>query len=292
MSLAWKVTRHTSSLVGKTVAVTGSTGGLGTALCWYLASLGASLILVDRNRERSEAHRNKLKEAFENLSVQCITADLEDMVSVKTATDLLATVGIDIFIHNAGAYSIPRHRCSAGYDNVFQINFVSPYYMIRRLLPALAKRKGHVVVVGSIAHNYSKTDENSIDFADRKAASKVYGNAKRYLMYALDGLFRNRQDVTLAVTHPGISFTGITDHYPKWLFAVIKHPMKWIFMKPKKACLSTLYGVFDPCEHGQWIGPRWFGIWGYPKKKRLKTADREEQNRIFQNAEAVFRNVT
>jgi len=291
VSLVGHITEHTSSLVGKTVAVTGSTGGLGKALCWYLASLGASLILVDRNRERSEAHRDKLKEAFEGLSVQCVIVDLEDMVAVKTATDLLVTMSPDVFIHNAGAYSIPRHTCDTGYDNVFQINFVSPYYMIRRLLPALASKNGHVVAVGSIAHNYSKSDPASVDFADRKAASKVYGNAKRYLMYGLMGLFRGRTDVTLSLTHPGISLTGITDHYPKPVFAVIKHPMKVLFMRPKKACLSTLYGVFEPCRNGEWIGPRWFNVWGYPKHKRLKTASAEEQQHIFECAEAVYRRV-
>ena len=44
--------KNTSSLVGKRVAVTGSTGGLGGEICRYLARLGADLILVDRNRER------------------------------------------------------------------------------------------------------------------------------------------------------------------------------------------------------------------------------------------------
>ena len=53
--------KHTKRLDGKTVAVTGSTGGLGMELCDYLASLGAGLVLVDRNREKSEALADRLK---------------------------------------------------------------------------------------------------------------------------------------------------------------------------------------------------------------------------------------
>ena len=153
------------------------------------------------------------------------------MDNVKSVTKELENMDIDIFIHNAGAYSIPRKICSSGYDNVFQINFVSPYYMIRTLLPTLRAKKGMAVAVGSIAHNYSKTDERDIDFRKRSASSKVYGNAKRFLMYSLYELFKNEKEASLSIVHPGITFTNITAHYPKLIFAVIKHPMKIIFMK-------------------------------------------------------------
>ena len=52
------------SLKGKTVAVTGSTGGIGKELCSQLCSLGASLILLDRNEEKSLRHGQCLKEKY------------------------------------------------------------------------------------------------------------------------------------------------------------------------------------------------------------------------------------
>ena len=55
---------NTESLKNKRIAITGSTGGLGREMCSYLASLGASLVLLDRNTERSENHKNSLKESF------------------------------------------------------------------------------------------------------------------------------------------------------------------------------------------------------------------------------------
>lgn len=280
--------KHTTSLKGKTVAITGSTGGLGRELCRYLLHLEASLVLVDRNTQKSENLKRLLQNWFPHANVTCIPADLEDMTSVRAATAQLSRLPLDVFIHNAGAYSIPRKICDTGYDNVFQINFVSPYYMIRKLLPTLRQRQGRVVVVGSIAHTYSKTDPESIDFAHRNQASKVYGNAKRYLMFSLYELFKQEPDVSLGVTHPGITFTGITNHYPKVIFALIKHPMKIIFMKPKKAALSILRGVFDPCGEREWIGPRCFDVWGLPRKRALKTVKAEEQRFIFATAESVF----
>lgn len=283
--------QNTASLVGKTVAVTGTTGGIGKELCQYLAALGADLILLDRNPERSHALREKLIRSNNCISVKCISVDLEDIASVRTATEELKLETVDIFIHNAGAYSIPRRKCETGFDNVFQINFVSPYYIIRELLPQLRERCGRAVVVGSIAHNYSKTDADDIDFSTRKAASKVYGNAKRYLMFSLFELFKREDKADLAVTHPGITFTNITAHYPKVIFAVIKHPMKVIFMKPKKACLSILKGVFTPCGYHEWIGPRLFDVWGLPELRRLRTCSEDESRSIGKIADTIYNSI-
>ena len=202
-----------------------------------------------------------MEKEFPTVNVSLLTVDLVDVDSVASATERLKEIAPDILIHNAGAYSIPRCTSNSGYDNVFTINFVSPYYMIREMLPVLEKKQGRVVVVGSIAHNYSKIDESDIDFSKVKAASKVYGNAKRFLMFSLYELFLSERNVTLSVTHPGITFTNITAHYPKLIFALIKHPMKVIFMSPEKAALSIVKGFFAPTEYHTWYGPRLFNVW-------------------------------
>lgn len=280
--------KNTSSLLGKKIAVTGTTGGLGRELCRYLAALGADLILLDRNAERSAAFRNELLQEFQERSVEGISVDLSDFSSVRKATEQLKEKEIDCFIHNAGAYSIPRKLCDTGYDNVFQINFVSPYFMIRELLPMLRERHGKVVVVGSIAHNYSQIDPEDIDFSTRKKASLVYGNAKRYLTYSILALAEKETEVDFCVAHPGISFTNITAHYPKVIFAIIKHPMKVIFMKPKRACLSILWGVFAKGSSEEWMGPKLFDVWGLPKKKKLTTAKPSERMQIARIAENTY----
>ena len=113
-------------------------------------------------------------------------------------------------------------------------------------------------------------------------------DAKRYLTYALHRLFENEREASLSITHPGISFTGITDHYPPIIYALIKHPMKIIFMKPTRASLSILRGVFEKTDAYEWIGPRIFDIWGLPSKKRLTSASAEEISRIAARAEELY----
>lgn len=215
---------NTYSLSGKTVAITGSTGGIGTALCEYLAQLKANLICVDRNTDKSKRLISNLKNRYPNLNVKHIRLDLADINNVKDVAASLSASNIDCLILNAGIYNVPMFRCTTGYNNIFQVNFISQYYLARELCQKIRLRDGRVVAVSSIAHDYSNIDISDVDFSNRKASSKVYGNFKRFLTYALYGYFDD--DDTLSVVHPGITFTNITAHYPKLLFKIIKYPMK------------------------------------------------------------------
>lgn len=280
------IQRNTNSLAHKTVAISGATGGIGRELCRHLASLGASLLLLDRNTPKSNALIEELKSEYPRLHASHLRVDMEDFASVKAVTEQLQRTPPDVLILNAGAYHIPRHRCDTGFENVFQINFISPYYMARALQPVLQERGGRVVAVGSIAHNYSKIDPQDVDFSTRTQSSKVYGNAKRYLMFALYALYGEGKGY--AVTHPGITLTNITAHYPKWIYAIIRHPMKVIFMRPRRACLSILRGVFEDTAPSEWIGPRLCNVWGLPKKQKLNTCKPQEANAIANTAEAIW----
>ena len=277
---------NASRLDGKTVAISGSTGGIGRELCDLAAGLGASLILIDRNEKKSKALAEEILKKYPEAFVTRIVADMENIDSVKAASEALLQTNVDFLILNAGAYAIPRKKCSTGYDNVFQINFLSPYYLARRLFPKISERGGRIIAVSSIAHNYSATDLEDTDFSTRNKASLVYGNAKRRLTYALSDIYGDSG--ALAITHPGITFTNITAHYPKLIFAIIKYPMKVIFMKPRRAAISILSGIYQPTAKNEWIGPRLFNVWGLPKRKRLTTADSDEVRRISENAEEIF----
>lgn len=277
-----------SQLNGKRIALFGASGGIGSALCRYILSLGGTLITIDRNPKKSAALVQALRTEFPQGQITPLLADLEDLSQVKRLCGELITLDVDMLIHNAGAYSIPRRKCATGLDNVFQINFFSPYYITRQLLPYLENKGGRIVAVGSIAHTYSKTDPEDVDFSTRKQANLAYGNAKRYLMYALHSLMAEHPGVHFTLTHPGITFTNITAHYPKWLFAIIKHPMKVIFMPAKKAALCILEGLFRDTPPYRWIGPSVFHVWGKPRCSALRSAAQEEICRIDRTARELY----
>ena len=281
---AW-IQKNMPQMAGKTVAISGATGGLGQELCRHLASLGANLLLLDRNSERSNAWIEKLKAEFSELNARHLRLDLSDFETVRSVTEELQKSTPDYLIFNAGAYHVPRYTTSIGHDNVFQINFVAPYYMARTLLPVMKERGGRIVAVGSIAHNYSHIDLHDVEFLTRKQSSKVYGNAKRFLMFSLFGL---NESQTIRIAHPGITLTNITAHYPKWIYAIIKHPMKVIFMSPRRASLSILAAMVQDADKNEWFGPSLFDVWGLPKKKALKTCSNEEARQICEKAEEML----
>lgn len=282
--------KNTVSLAGKTVAISGATGGIGQELCKLLARIGASFLLLDRNQTKSAALEESLRRDFPNICVRRIPLDLEDIENLKDVALALRETPPDILILNAGIYQVPRHRCSTGLDNVFQVNFASPYFLVRSLLPVMRQRGGKIVAVGSIAHTNSPSDPTDIDFSRREKSSLVYGNSKRFLMYALYGLFNGQPG--LAVTHPGITLTNISAHHPPLVFKLIKGPMKVLFMSPRKACLSILQGIFEDCRQNEWIGPRWFDIWGSPQKSMLDSCSTEEAAWIFETAEQLYLEMT
>ncbi len=272
--------------VGRRIAVTGASGGLGVELCRLILSSGGELIVVDRNESKQKALIEKLQKEYKDAKIVGELADMSVLESVKSLADRLKEHNITDLILNAGAYSIPRCKCDTGYDNVFTINCLSPLYLTRALIDTVKKNDGRIVAVGSIAHRYSHIDINDIDFSGRKKSSLVYGNAKRYLMYSF---FRMRTEgEPLAIAHPGITFTGITAHYPKWLFRIIKHPMKIVFMKPKKAVLSIFYSLFITPHECFWVGPGHFDIWGLPDVKELKSCDTYEYDFISKTTEEIM----
>lgn len=277
------IKKYEGGLRGKKVAVTGATGGIGEHLCRFILQLGGSLIMLGRSEQKLSALKQKLGKENQN-KIEILVADMENIGSVFSVAEELARLGANMLIHNAGAYKIPRHKTSSGFNNVFTINFVSPYILTRKLMDSLDR----VVVVGSIAHNYSKTDINDIDFSSRKASSLCYGNAKRYLMFSHFEL-QGKGKAEIVITHPGITLTNITAHFPKILYFFIKPLMRVFFMRSELAALSILSGLFQNTRKYTWLGPRFFNIWGSPRLSNLRTADTEEIGRIAKKAAEIYK---
>ncbi len=106
-------------------------------------------------------------------------------------------------------------------------------------------------------------------------------------MFSLFGLDEDGNTITVA--HPGITLTNITAHYPKLIYAIIKYPMKVIFMSPRRASLSILAAMVQETQQNEWFGPRIFDIWGLPKKKVLRTCSANEAEQICKKSEEMIK---
>ena len=282
---------NTKDLTGKTVVITGATGGIGKQLCIYLAKLNANLILACRSVSKTTTLIEELKTINPNIKVDFLHLDLEDVINVKSAVEKLKQIDIDFFIHNSGIYNIPMQETSSGINNVFQVNFVSPYFITKKLMNHFRQCKTKVITVGSIAHNYSKFDENDIEFTTVSKASKIYGNSKRFLMFSLFELFKNETETSLSVAHPGVTLTNITNHYHWSINWLVKLGIKLFFPSVEKATLHILKALFENCEYHEWIGPTIFGVYGKPEKSKLKTCSTQESQKLSEIAEIYFNKI-
>ena len=281
--------KNCHNLKGKRVVVTGATGGLGREICDYLARLEADITLACRNKNLADGLAEDLKTKYPNINVDFVALDLSSLDSVKSCIEELKKYnGIDILINNAGVYNVPLKTLDSGYNNVFQINFVYTYYLTKQLLSELEKKENSTcITLGSVAHNYSQIDVEDIDFSTRKKSSKIYGNSKRYLMFSLYELFRTSK-VNLAIVHPGVTLTNMTNHYPKAINWLVKIGIKLVFPTPKNATRSIIYGTNRATGYHEWIGPSVFNVWGSPKLSKLKTCSETESKQIFELAEKIY----
>lgn len=281
---------NTYDLANKTIAITGSTGGIIKQVVKYLAQLNANFIFINRNIAKTEQQINELTSTYPNIKIKFIQCDLANFSQVKSTVDILLNEHIDILYLAAGVYNVKRFKTDLGYDNVFQTNFVSHYYIVKQLLSNIKAANGKVIAVSSLAHNYSKIDINDIDFTNQTKHSKVYGNAKRFLTYALQELAK-QEDFNLSIVHPGLTLTNMTNHYPKYINWLVKVFIGLFCPSVKKASLHLLKGVFDTTSYHEWIGPKLLQVYGKPKKIKLTTCHKDESNTIFKIAENIFNEI-
>ena len=290
-TLKW-IEKNCNSLENKLVVLTGATGGLGKEICLKLAYLKANIVFACRNKLLADKLKTEILEKFPKTQIDFVELDLSNIESVKNCVSQLKKYnGIDILINNAGVYNVPIKQLDSGYNNVFQINFVYTYFLTKQLLPELEKKEGSTcITLGSVAHNYSKIDEKDIDFSTRKKSSKIYGNSKRFLMFSLYELFKDK-NVNLAIVHPGVTLTNMTNHYPKAINWLVKVGIKLLFPSPDRATLSVVYGTSKPVGYYEWIGPKILNVWGTPVISKLNTASTEESRKIYDIAEEIYKKI-
>jgi short-subunit dehydrogenase len=135
-------------LEGKTVLLTGATGGLGRAMAAALAGRGARLVLSSRKAE-------ELDELVTNLPGEGHRAIVSDLAEEGAALALLEDAGdVDVLVANAG---LPASGRLDGFSQeeigrALRVNLESPVRMTRELLPEWERRgSGHFVFVSSIS---------------------------------------------------------------------------------------------------------------------------------------------
>jgi 3-hydroxy acid dehydrogenase/malonic semialdehyde reductase len=140
----------------RTVLITGASSGFGVAAARRFAALGDRVIAAARRTDRL---RDLAKELGPDVLLP-LTLDVRDRASVEQITATLPPdfAEVDILVNNAGlALGLePAQEADVGqWEQMIETNCTGLVYMTRALLPQMvARRRGHVVNLGSIAGTY------------------------------------------------------------------------------------------------------------------------------------------
>jgi NAD(P)-dependent dehydrogenase (short-subunit alcohol dehydrogenase family) len=145
----------------RTIVITGATDGLGKGLAEALAPTGARLILHGRNEEKGEALLEELRPLATG-ELEWRLAHFRSLDEVRgVADDLLEEDRIDVLVNNAGIGTAgPREESDDGYELTFQVNYLAPFLLTRRLLPLIKSTAPSRIV------NVSSAGQAPIDFDD------------------------------------------------------------------------------------------------------------------------------
>jgi NAD(P)-dependent dehydrogenase (short-subunit alcohol dehydrogenase family) len=196
---------------GKVCVVTGATSGIGKAAAAALAGLGATVVLVGRDRGRTEAAAADIGPASAS-PPRAEVADLASLEQVRGLAGRLAGLErIDVLINNAGLVLGERRITPDGFEHVFALNHLAPFLLTNLLLPELtASAPARVVTVTSDAHSAARLDLSDPNLERGWDSWRSYANSKlanilftRELARRLDGT-----GVTASCAHPGVVRTG------------------------------------------------------------------------------------
>jgi retinol dehydrogenase-12 len=196
---------------GTVCVVTGATSGIGRAAATALAKLGATVVMVGRDRGRTEAAAAQIA-AVSASPPRAEIADLASLEQVRGLAGRLAALErIDVLINNAGLVLGERRLTPDGLEHVFALNHLAPFLLTNLLLPTLtASAPARVITVTSDAHSAARLDLSDPNLEHGWDSWRSYANSKlanilftRELARRLDGT-----GVTANCAHPGVVRTG------------------------------------------------------------------------------------
>lgn len=245
----------TSSMSGKTVLITGGTGGIGRATAIGLASMGARVGITGRDRTRAEAAAAAITRESGNANIDVFVADLSSQAEVRRlATDVLATYPrLDVLLNNVGGFWAHRHVTADGLEHTFALNHLAPFLLTDLLLDRLtASAPARVVTVSSAAQSMGKIDFDDLMGARKYSGQDAYNQSKLANVMFTYELARRLEGtgVTATSLHPGMTSTafGAEDMARGWgpLIAVLR-----VFMKrPERGADTPVYLASSPEVEG------------------------------------------
>jgi NAD(P)-dependent dehydrogenase (short-subunit alcohol dehydrogenase family) len=253
--------KHGGGMGEKVCLITGATSGIGKATAMGLASMGASVVMVGRDRGRGEAALAEIKEKYANASVDLLLADLSSQEEIHRLADNFkeAYPRLDVLINNAGVFRSERTTTPDGLETTFAVNHLAHFLLTDLLLDVLkASAPSRIVNVAS-----GEQRNGTIDFDDLQG-EKGYKGAKAYSQSKLANVLFTYElarrlegtGVSANCLHPG---AGIRTNFGSGVSGVLGFTVRALtpLMKsPEKGAETSIYLASSPEVEG--VSGRYF----------------------------------
>jgi len=192
----------------KIALVTGSTGGIGTAICKKLHDEGYIVVAHYRNREKAEEWNTQLKS--EGYDLPLAMADVSDFDEVeKMFEDIKNRIGtVDILVNNAGITRDGSFRKMSfeQWNSVINADLTSVFNCCRHAInDMLSSNYGRIVNVSSV--NGQRGQFGQVNYSAAKAG--MHGFTKSLAMETA------RKGVTINTVSPGYIATDMVMAVPE-----------------------------------------------------------------------------
>lgn len=211
---------------GKICLITGSNTGIGKETALGLAKLGATIVMVCRDREKGEAAAAEISRRASNPAVSLMVADLSSQAQIRRLVGdfyegrAVPSPGsrpkLDVLIHNAGVI-LPQRRLTVDrIETQLAVNHLAPFLLTHLLLDSLkAAAPSRIVVVASQVESRGTIQFDDLQSEKSYAPLPVYFQSKLANVLFTYELARRLQGtgVTVNCLHPGVIATNLLSDY-------------------------------------------------------------------------------
>ena len=197
----------------KVCLITGATSGIGKATAMGLADMGASVVMVGRDRGRGEAALAEIKEKSANASVDLMLADLSSQEEIRRLADEFkeAYPRLDVLVNNAGVIRSRRTTTADRLQTTFAVNHLAYFLLTNLLLGVLkASAPSRIVNVASEEQRNGTIDFDDLQGKKQYKTGKAYGQSKLANVLFTYELARRLEGTGVSANclHPGVVWTN------------------------------------------------------------------------------------
>jgi NAD(P)-dependent dehydrogenase (short-subunit alcohol dehydrogenase family) len=231
-------------IVGKTVLVTGGSGGIGRATAVGLARRGAHLAITGRDRARTEDAAREVRAAGGG-HVDVFIADLSSQSELRRlAFEVLDRMPrIDVLINNVGGYWNTRHVTADGLERTFALNHLAPFLLTALLLGRLTQSQpARVVTVASNAHAMGRIAFDDLQGERDYSGSRAYNQSKLANILFSYELARRLEStgITANALHPGLVSTSFGAEDPGQAQRLLVPLLRPFMMSPARGAADSI----------------------------------------------------